>query len=56
MRNLIIYLSLLLCSFASKMAAQETFESKAKAIAIKIETSTKEEKEALNKAEDSIIK
>ena len=47
MRNLIIYLSLLLCSFATKMAAQETFETKAKAIATKIENITKEEKAAL---------
>lgn len=57
MRNLIIYLSLLLCLFASKMVAQDssikaeqakqTFEDKAKAIANKIEYITKEEKEAL---------
>jgi len=57
MRNLIIYLSLLLCLFASKMVAQDpspkgeqakqTFETKAKAIAIKMEYITKEEKEAL---------
>ena len=57
MRNLIIYLSLLLCLFASKMVAQDpspkgeqakqTFETKAKAIANKIEYITKEEKEAL---------
>lgn len=57
MRNLIIYLSLLLCLFASKMTAQDpspkgeqakqTFEIKAKAIANKIEYITKQEKEAL---------
>ncbi len=47
MRNFTIYLALLLCLFASKMVAQETFESKAKAIANKIENITKEEKEAL---------
>ena len=57
MRNLIIYLSLLLCLFASKMVAQDprpkgeqakqTFETKAKAIANKIEYITKQEKEGL---------
>ncbi len=47
MRNFTIYLALLLCLFASKMVAQETFESKARAIANKIEKITKEEKEAL---------
>ena len=47
MRNFTIYLALLLCLFASKMVAQETFEGKAKAIANKIEKITKEEKEAL---------
>jgi hypothetical protein len=47
MRNLIIYLSLLLCSFASKMVAQETFETKAKAIAEKIDNSTRAEKALL---------
>lgn len=44
MKNFTIYLALSLCLFASKMVAQETFESKAKAIADKIETITKEEK------------
>ena len=47
MRNFTIYLALLLCLFASKMVAQETFEGKAKAIANKIEKITTEEKEAL---------
>lgn len=47
MRNFTIYLALSLCLFASKMVAQETFESKAKAIADKIEKITKEEKAAL---------
>ncbi|WP_298392767.1 OmpH family outer membrane protein [Flavobacterium sp.] len=47
MRNFTIYLALLLCLFASKMVAQTTFESKAKAIADKIEKITKEEKETL---------
>lgn len=54
MRNLIIYLSLLLCSFASKMVAQETFETKAKAIANKIENITKEEKDALKLEIDKV--
>lgn len=44
MRNFTIYLALLLCLFASRMTSQTTFESKAKAIADKIETITKEEK------------
>lgn len=47
MRNFTIYLALSLCLFASKLVAQETFESKAKAIAVKIESITKEEKAAL---------
>ncbi|WP_298120665.1 hypothetical protein [Flavobacterium sp.] len=47
MRNFTIYLALLLCLFASKMTAQTTFESKAKAIADKIENITKEEKATL---------
>ena len=36
MRNLAIYLALSLCLFASKLAAQESFMSRAKAIAEKI--------------------
>lgn len=47
MRNFTIYLALSLCLFASKLVAQESFESKAKAIAAKIENITKEEKETL---------
>ena len=57
MRNLTIYLSIVLCLYLSKMNAQETnpkveitqesFEGKAKAIAIKIDAITKEEKAAL---------
>ena len=47
MRNFTIYLALLLCLFASKMLGQETFEKRAKNIASKIETITKEEKAAL---------
>ena len=47
MRNFTIYLALLLCLLASKMLGQETFEKRAKTIASKIETITKEEKAAL---------
>ena len=57
MRNLTIYLVLLLCLFASKMLAQDpsqkgepekqTFEKQAKNIASNIENITKEEKSAL---------
>ncbi|MFV8373832.1 hypothetical protein [Flavobacterium sp. LB1P62] len=47
MRNFTIYLVTLLCFFASKMLGQETFEKRAKTIALKIETITKEEKAAL---------
>jgi hypothetical protein len=47
MRNFSIYLALLLCLYASKMMGQESFEKRAKDIASKIETITKEEKEAL---------
>lgn len=49
MRNFTIYLAVFLCSLLSKIYAQETFESKAKAIATNIENITKEEKEALKK-------
>jgi hypothetical protein len=44
MRNLTIYLVGFLCLLASKINAQETFEGKAKTIAVKIENITKEEK------------
>lgn len=47
MRNISIYLAVLLCLFASKLVAQETFEDKAKAIGEKIEKITTEEKTAL---------
>jgi hypothetical protein len=47
MRNFTIYLVVLLCFFASKMLGQQTFEKRAKTIASKIETITKEEKAAL---------
>lgn len=49
MRNFTIYLVFVVCLFVSKMAAQQipTFEERAKEIAVKIETITKEEKAAL---------
>lgn len=47
MRNFTLYLAVVVCLMAAKMSAQDTFESRAKAIAEKIEKITKEEKEAL---------
>tara|TARA_R110000868_G_scaffold44106_2_gene147696 strand:+ start:5078 stop:6142 length:1065 start_codon:yes stop_codon:yes gene_type:complete len=47
MRNFTIYLALLACLLASKMAAQDSFEKRAKSIAEKIEMITNEEKLAL---------
>jgi hypothetical protein len=47
MRNLTIYLALTVCLFAGKLSAQETFETKARIIADKIEKITKDEKENL---------
>lgn len=54
MRNFTIYLVLLLCLFAGKMLAQESFEKQAKNIASNIENITKEEKEALKKEVDAV--
>ncbi len=54
MRNFTIYLALTLCLFASKMLAQETFEARAKAIALKIEKIAKEEKETLKLEVESV--
>jgi hypothetical protein len=56
MKNFTIYLSLLVCLFASKLSAQETFEGKAKEIAERIETITKEEKAALKLEIESVNK
>ncbi len=56
MKNFIIYASLLLCLMASKLSAQESFESKARAIANKIEAITKEEKAALKAELESVNK
>jgi hypothetical protein len=47
MRNFTIYLTLLLCLFASKLIAQDTFEKKAKTIGDKIVQITIEEKATL---------
>ncbi|EMY3557745.1 hypothetical protein AAIP53_000290 [Flavobacterium psychrophilum] len=54
MRNLIIYLAVFLCSIASSLQAQESFEARAKAIATNIEKITKEEKEALKKQVEEV--
>ncbi|MGK4567019.1 hypothetical protein [Flavobacterium sp. 3HN19-14] len=56
MRNFTIYLALLLCLFAGKMMAQETFEDKAKAISDKIESVTKQEKATLKTEVDAVNK
>jgi hypothetical protein len=47
MRNLTVYLTGFLCLFLTEVFSQETFEQRAKTIAAKIETITKEEKAAL---------
>ena len=46
MKNFTIYLTGFLLLFITQIFAQETFESRAKSIANKIESITKEEKEA----------
>lgn len=56
MRNFIIHLTLALCLFASKAAAQQTFEEKAKLIAAKIDAITKEEKAALKEEVELVNK
>ena len=47
MRNFTIYLALFACLLVSKLSAQNTFETRAKEIANKIEKITKDEKESL---------
>lgn len=47
MKNFTIYLTAFLCTLASKVLAQETFEAKAKAIANNIELVTKQQKDSL---------
>ena len=54
MRNFTIYLAVFLCSLLSKTYAQDTFESRAKAIATNIENIIKEEKEALKKQVEAV--
>jgi len=46
----------LLCLFASKAIAQQTFEQRAKAIALRIESITKEEKDALKEEVEAVNK
>jgi len=54
MKNFTIYLIILIFSFVSKVLGQETFESKAKKIANKIEKITKEEKATLKEEVEAI--
>lgn len=54
MQKIIFYVAVALCFFASKVTAQETFESRAKQIAQNIENITKEEKQALKDKVDGI--
>lgn len=57
MRNFTIYLAIFLCSLASKIFAQEaeqTFEFKAKEIALKIEKITISEKQALKELVEAV--
>lgn len=49
MKNLIIYIALLLGLYAGKTFAQETFSQRAESISIKIDNITKEEKTGLKK-------
>ena len=56
MRNFTIYLALFLCLLVNKTLAQETFEAKARAIAEKIESITKEEKAALKAEIEAVNK
>lgn len=54
MKNFTIYLVILIFLFVSKVLGQETFESKAKKIANKIEKVTKEEKETLKQEIEAV--
>jgi hypothetical protein len=56
MKNFTIYLAIAVCLIASKLAAQETFETKAHAIADKIENITKDEKAALKSELEAVNK
>ncbi|MEO8535543.1 MAG: hypothetical protein ABI441_17430 [Flavobacterium sp.] len=54
MKNFTIYLVILVFLFVSKVLGQETFESRAKQIANKIEKVTKEEKQALKEEIEAV--
>jgi hypothetical protein len=54
MKNFTIYLVILVFLFVSKVLGQETFESRAKQIANKIEKITKEEKETLKEEVEAV--
>ena len=54
MKNFTLYLVILIFLFVSKVLGQETFESKAKKIANKIEKVTKEEKAALKEEVEAV--
>ncbi|MGO4770664.1 hypothetical protein ACEN2I_03295 [Flavobacterium sp. W22_SRS_FK3] len=54
MKNFTIYLVVLIFLFVSKVLGQETFESRAKQIANKIEKITKEEKETLKEEVEAV--
>lgn len=54
MRNLSLNLILFILLFSNLLTAQETFEKKAKAIALKIETITQDEKNTLKKEVEEI--
>lgn len=54
MRNFTIYLTTFLCLFLTKVFGQQTFEDRAKLIANKIETITKEEKQALKEEVEAV--
>lgn len=56
MQKIIFYAVTLLCLFATKVFAQETFENRAKAIAETIEKVTKDEKEALKSEVEAVNK
>lgn len=56
MQKIIFYVVVSLCFFVSKITAQETFEERANAIAVKIEWIAKEEKQALKDQVDDINK
>lgn len=56
MKNFTLYLAVAACLIASKLSAQESFETKARAIADKIENITKDEKAALKAELDAVNK